>query len=268
VGNGWVVLLNKKVQEGRKLVQQWNSAATRPQHIIWARYSTSSTIPTQTQKDQQTRTTGWFFTKNNTEKNYLFTIAAAQLPLMNLTWILSLFYFFFCIFTRMQSRTNPSRIVNRMSVSMVQGSCTHVCDHKKFLQSVSVTITKSLQSVTRGNPCSWGFSFAERIFLGFALFVLVLGFVFFLLVRFATERLKELNKLLEDVARTAISTGPRGAIRLAQGIEAVVSVGSEYLLQLYRVFFLCSLLSSLPHHLIPFITVCVHLQWQNPPMNE
>jgi hypothetical protein len=78
-------------------------------------------------------------------------------------------------------------------------------------------------------------------------------------VCFATERLKELNKLLEDVARTAISTGPRGAIRLAQGIEAVVSVGSEYLLQLYRVFFLCSLLSSLPYHLIPFITVCVHL---------
>jgi aarF domain-containing kinase len=70
-------------------------------------------------------------------------------------------------------------------------------------------------------------------------------------VCFATERLKELNKLLEDVARTAISTGPRGAIRLAQGIEAVVSVGSEYLLQLYRVFFLCSLLLSLPHHLIP-----------------
>ncbi|CAK9875100.1 unnamed protein product [Sphagnum jensenii] len=92
-------------QEGRRLVQQWNSAATRPQHIIWARYSTSSTIPTQTQKDQQIRT---------------------------------------------------------------------------------------------------------------------------------TERFKELNKLLEDVARTAISTGPRGAIRLAQGIEAVVSVGSEYLLQLYR----------------------------------
>jgi hypothetical protein len=72
VGNGWVVLLNKKVQEGRRLVQQWNSAATRPQHIIWAQYSTSSTIPTQTQKDQQTRTTGWFFTKNNTDKNYLF----------------------------------------------------------------------------------------------------------------------------------------------------------------------------------------------------
>lgn len=46
------------------------------------------------------------------------------------------------------------------------------------------------------------------------------------------ERLKELNKLLEDVAKTAVSTGPRGAIRLAQGIEAVVTVGGEYLFQL------------------------------------
>lgn len=173
-----LLLLNKNVQEGRRLVQQWNSAATRPQHIIWARYSTSSTIPTQTQKDQQTRTTGWFFTKNNAGKKKI-TIAAAQLPLMNLTWILSFFFFFFRIFTRMQSRANPSRIINRMLVSMVQGSCTHVCDHKKFLQSVSVTITKSLLSVTRGNPCSWGFSFAERMFLGLALFVLILGFFSF-----------------------------------------------------------------------------------------
>lgn len=112
-------------------------------------------------------------------KKKKITIAAAQLPLMNLTWILNFFFFFFRIFTRMQSRANPSRIINRMSVSMVQGSCTHVCDHKKFLQSVSVTITKSLLSVTRGNPCSWGFSFAERMFLGLALFVLILGFFSF-----------------------------------------------------------------------------------------
>jgi hypothetical protein len=67
-----LLLLNKNVQEGRRLVQQWNSAATRPQHIIWARYSTSSTIPTQTQKDQQTRTTGWFFTKNNAGKKKIY----------------------------------------------------------------------------------------------------------------------------------------------------------------------------------------------------
>lgn len=48
------------------------------------------------------------------------------------------------------------------------------------------------------------------------------------------ERLKELNKLLEDVAKIAISTGPRGAVRFAQGIEAVVTVGGEYLLQILR----------------------------------
>ena len=51
----------------------------------------------------------------------------------------------------------------------------------------------------------------------------------------ATERLKELSRLLEDVAKTAVSTGPRGAIRIAQGIEAVVTVGGEYLFQLLSV---------------------------------
>ncbi len=133
-----------------------------------------------------------------------------------------------------------------------------VCDHNKILAVCDQR--KSLQL---------GFFFCWKNVSGFGFICSDSGFFFFfLLVCFATERLKELNKLLEDVARTAISTGPRGAIRLAQGIEAVVSVGSEYLLQLYRVFFLCSLLSSLPHHLIPFITVCVHLRWQNLPMNE
>ncbi|KAG0568306.1 hypothetical protein M758_6G009200 [Ceratodon purpureus] len=48
------------------------------------------------------------------------------------------------------------------------------------------------------------------------------------------DRLKELNKLLEDVAKIAVSTGPRGAIRFAQGVEAFVSVGGEYFLQLLR----------------------------------
>ena len=51
----------------------------------------------------------------------------------------------------------------------------------------------------------------------------------------ATDRLKELNRLLEDVAKIAVSTGPRGAIRFAQGIEAFVTVGGEYLFQLLRV---------------------------------
>lgn len=36
-------------------------------------------------------------------------------------------------------------------------------------------------------------------------------------------------KLVEDIVQTSINTGPRGAIRLAQGIQAVVGVGSEWL---------------------------------------
>lgn len=47
------------------------------------------------------------------------------------------------------------------------------------------------------------------------------------------ERVKEFNKLLGDVAKIAVSTGPRGAVRLAQGIEAFVTVGGEYLFQLF-----------------------------------
>lgn len=35
--------------------------------------------------------------------------------------------------------------------------------------------------------------------------------------------------------RTTISTGPRGATRFAQGLEAVVTVGSEYLSQQIQV---------------------------------
>ncbi|KAL3678285.1 hypothetical protein R1sor_021241 [Riccia sorocarpa] len=46
-----------------------------------------------------------------------------------------------------------------------------------------------------------------------------------------TERLAKLNELLAEVAKTAASTGPRGAVRLAQGIEAVASIGAEWLLQ-------------------------------------
>lgn len=36
-------------------------------------------------------------------------------------------------------------------------------------------------------------------------------------------------KLVEDIVQTSINTGPRGALRLAQGIQAVIGVGSEWL---------------------------------------
>jgi aarF domain-containing kinase len=52
-----------------------------------------------------------------------------------------------------------------------------------------------------------------------------------------TERLTELNGLLQEIARTAVSTGPRGATRFAQGIEALVSIGGEYLAKQIQVSF-------------------------------
>lgn len=41
--------------------------------------------------------------------------------------------------------------------------------------------------------------------------------------------IENLPKLVEDIVQTSINTGPRGAIRLAQGIQAFVGVGSEWL---------------------------------------
>ncbi|KAJ8431495.1 hypothetical protein Cgig2_032266 [Carnegiea gigantea] len=43
------------------------------------------------------------------------------------------------------------------------------------------------------------------------------------------NRVQDLPKLVEDIVQTSISTGPRGALRLAQGVQAVVGVGSEWL---------------------------------------
>lgn len=43
------------------------------------------------------------------------------------------------------------------------------------------------------------------------------------------DSIENLPKLVEDIFQTSINTGPRGAIRLAQGIQAVVGVGSEWL---------------------------------------
>lgn len=45
--------------------------------------------------------------------------------------------------------------------------------------------------------------------------------------------------MVEDIVQTSINTGPRGAIRLAQGIQAFVGVGSEWLTDVSKVFCLC-----------------------------
>ncbi|KAE7996472.1 hypothetical protein FH972_001193 [Carpinus fangiana] len=43
------------------------------------------------------------------------------------------------------------------------------------------------------------------------------------------DSLERLPKLVEDIVQTSVNTGPRGAIRLAQGIQAVIGVGGEWL---------------------------------------
>ncbi|CAK7340003.1 unnamed protein product [Dovyalis caffra] len=43
------------------------------------------------------------------------------------------------------------------------------------------------------------------------------------------DSIENLPKLVEDIVQTSINTGPRGALRLAQGIQAFLGVGGEWL---------------------------------------
>ncbi|XP_062157384.1 uncharacterized aarF domain-containing protein kinase At5g05200, chloroplastic-like [Alnus glutinosa] len=43
------------------------------------------------------------------------------------------------------------------------------------------------------------------------------------------DSLERLPKLVEDIVQTSVDTGPRGAIRLAQGLQAFIGVGGEWL---------------------------------------
>ncbi|OWM69863.1 hypothetical protein CDL15_Pgr025712 [Punica granatum] len=56
--------------------------------------------------------------------------------------------------------------------------------------------------------------------------------------RFSSSRFQDsiqnLPKLVEDIVQTSINTGPRGAIRLAQGVQAVIGVGGEWLSDVSR----------------------------------
>lgn len=52
---------------------------------------------------------------------------------------------------------------------------------------------------------------------------------------FPADSIENLPKLVEDILQTSINTGPRGAIRMAQGIQAVVGVGSEWLADVSKV---------------------------------
>lgn len=43
------------------------------------------------------------------------------------------------------------------------------------------------------------------------------------------DGIQNFPKLVEDILQTSISTGPRGAVRLAQGLQALIGVGTEWL---------------------------------------
>lgn len=50
--------------------------------------------------------------------------------------------------------------------------------------------------------------------------------------------IENLPKLLEDIVQTSINTGPRGPLRLAQGIQAFIGVGREWLADVTQVLVL------------------------------
>lgn len=43
------------------------------------------------------------------------------------------------------------------------------------------------------------------------------------------DSIEKLPKLVEDIVQTSVETGPRGALRLVQGVQAFLGVGQEWL---------------------------------------
>jgi hypothetical protein len=66
-----------------------------------------------------------------------------------------------------------------------------------------------------------------------------------------SDSLERLPKLVEDIVQTSVDTGPRGAIRLAQGLQAFIGVGGEWLSDVSKVplsHLSCSFWDVLPVH--------------------
>lgn len=60
-----------------------------------------------------------------------------------------------------------------------------------------------------------------------------------------SDGIENLPKLVEDIVQTSLNTGPRGPLRLAQGIQAVIGVGSEWLTDVSKVWAVLFLESQL-----------------------
>ena len=50
-----------------------------------------------------------------------------------------------------------------------------------------------------------------------------------------SDSIENLPKLVEDIVQTSINTGPREALRLAQGVQAFLGGGGEWLADVSKV---------------------------------
>lgn len=55
------------------------------------------------------------------------------------------------------------------------------------------------------------------------------------MIPFDAGWIENLPKLVEDIVQTSINTGPHGALRLVQGVQAFVGVGGEWLNDISKV---------------------------------
>lgn len=85
----------------------------------------------------------------------------------------------------------------------------------------------SLQTKNGGRPQKWGL-LSKRVAIS-ATYSQAQG-----ISDAIQDRISKLPKLVEDVIQTSVNTGPRGVIRLAQGIQATMVVGSEWLSEISK----------------------------------
>ncbi|XP_030465762.1 uncharacterized aarF domain-containing protein kinase At5g05200, chloroplastic isoform X1 [Syzygium oleosum] len=105
-----------------------------------------------------------------------------------------------------------------MAVSAVRGVACGRLPHFQFHHSRLQSSSLPLRSKRLPNDRSKGFTLFAQYSQAQDLFSSRLQ-----------DSIQNLPKLVADIVQTSINTGPRGALRLAQGIQAVIGVGSEWL---------------------------------------
>ncbi|KAI6676048.1 hypothetical protein NL676_036844 [Syzygium grande] len=105
-----------------------------------------------------------------------------------------------------------------MAVSAVRGVACGRLPHFQFHRSRLQSSSLPLRSKRLLNHRSKGFTLFAQYSQAQDLFSSRLQ-----------DSIQNLPKLVADIVQTSINTGPRGALRLAQGIQAVIGVGSEWL---------------------------------------